>query len=113
MGKKMSEEAVTMAAHSGSQTAIPSRVLIEACGLRVEHERYGRVTTLVDGVSFRLSAGSTLAIIGESGAGKSLTCRALLGLLPRNMRTSGSVRFMGKELIGLTERQFRAHRGAG
>ena len=56
--------------------------------LRVEDLRIaigGR--TLVDGVSFAVEPGECVALVGESGAGKSLTARALLGLLPRVVRT--------------------------
>ena len=58
----------------------------------------------VSGVSFSLDAGETLGVVGESGCGKSTTGRALLQL---HTPTSGSVRFDGKELIGLSERDLR------
>lgn len=63
-------------------------------------------------VDFTLAAGETVAIIGESGSGKTVTARALLGLLPNNASVSGSVRFEGKEILGLPERELREHRGA-
>jgi oligopeptide transport system ATP-binding protein len=53
----------------------------------------------VDDVSLTLSEGETLGLVGESGSGKSTLCRAILQLL---QPTSGSVRFQGKELIGLS-----------
>jgi oligopeptide transport system ATP-binding protein len=58
----------------------------------------------VDGVSFTLHEGETLGLVGESGCGKSTLCRALLQLTPP---TSGSVRFQGKELVGLSRRELR------
>ena len=45
-----------------------------------------------------------LAIVGESGSGKSITSLSILGLLPKTARVSGSVRFRGRELIGLPDR---------
>jgi peptide/nickel transport system ATP-binding protein len=65
----------------------------------------------VRGVSFELRPGEALAIVGESGSGKSVTSLAVLGLLPKTARISGSVRFAGRELLGLGERQMRRVRG--
>ena len=66
----------------------------------------------VDGVSFSVAAGGALGIVGESGCGKSLTARSLLGLLPRRARiAAGSVRLGGRELVGLDERELGKLRG--
>ncbi len=72
----------------------------------------GTVTHPVDGVSFTLERGRTLALVGESGCGKSLTSLALLRLVPEpGQIASGSIRLDGEELTGLTERDMRAIRG--
>jgi peptide/nickel transport system ATP-binding protein len=58
----------------------------------------------VRGVSFTLGRGETLGIVGESGSGKSTIALAMLGLLPRSARVTGSVRCQGTELIGQSEK---------
>ncbi|WP_420393569.1 ABC transporter ATP-binding protein [Acuticoccus sp.] len=68
----------------------------------------------VNGVDFDLPRGEVLGILGESGSGKSVSLRALVGLLPRRTTTlRGSVRFEGRELVGLPERQMGEVRGPG
>ncbi|MGQ0653078.1 MAG: ABC transporter ATP-binding protein [Betaproteobacteria bacterium] len=57
--------------------------------------------TVVDGVSFAVSAARTLGIVGESGAGKSLTSMSIPGLLDPAASVRGSIRLQGSELIGL------------
>lgn len=77
--------------------------LLEVDELRVE---FGRSRTVaLEGLSFALGAGERLGIIGESGSGKSVTALAIMGLLPENARVSGSIRWRGRELLGLRERE--------
>lgn len=65
----------------------------------------------VKGVSFSVNAGEILGIVGESGSGKSLTCRALMGILPNAATAIGSVRLGGRSLLDLSERDWCAIRG--
>jgi peptide/nickel transport system ATP-binding protein len=65
----------------------------------------------VRGVDFVVEAGEVLAIVGESGSGKSMTSLAILGLLPKTARVTGSVKFRGRELLGLPEHELRHVRG--
>src|SRR5258708_11013188 len=66
----------------------------------------------VDGVSFHVDEGETLAIVGESGCGKSVTAMSLLRLIPEPPgKIAGSVRFQGKDLLQLSEQEMRAIRG--
>ena len=66
---------------------------------------------VVDGVSFDVPDGARVGLIGESGSGKSLTALAILGLLPDGATASGSVRWDGRELIGLPDRELAKLRG--
>jgi len=65
----------------------------------------------VDGVSFDVSQNEILGVVGESGSGKTVTVLAMMGLLPRTARLTGSVRFRDQELLGLPERELRHIRG--
>jgi peptide/nickel transport system ATP-binding protein len=68
----------------------------------------------VDGVSFSVQAGRTLAIVGESGCGKSVTALSIMGLVPSPPgHVSGSIRFEGKELVGAPARELQDLRGNG
>ena len=66
---------------------------------------------VVDGVSFAVPDGARVGLIGESGSGKSLTALAVLGLLPDGATASGSIRWNGRELIGLSDRELAELRG--
>ena len=73
-----------------------------------------RVLAAVDGISFELRAGETMALLGESGCGKSVTALALMRLLPATGRIiSGEVNFAGRDLLQLPETDMRAIRGGG
>ena len=89
-----------------------SEPLLEVEDLRVTFASGGRELHAVDGMSYCVYAGQTLAIVGESGSGKTVSCRAVMGLLPPSAAVAGSARFQGTQLIGLSDDQLRAHRGA-
>jgi peptide/nickel transport system permease protein len=67
---------------------------------------------LVTGVSFALEQGKVLGLVGESGCGKTMTARSLLGLLPDGVAvTAGSIVWQGRDLAGLGEKELNAVRG--
>jgi peptide/nickel transport system ATP-binding protein len=65
----------------------------------------------VNGVSFELGAGEILAVVGESGCGKSVTAMAVPGLLPGTATVTGSIRLEGTDLLTLSQKELRAVRG--
>ena len=71
------------------------------------------VVRAVDGVSFRIAAGETLSIVGESGCGKSVTALSVMRLIPPTSGriVSGAVRFGGQDLTSLSEAEMRRIRG--
>ncbi|APT57251.1 peptide ABC transporter ATP-binding protein [Roseomonas gilardii] len=72
----------------------------------------GGVNRAVDGLSFHVNAGETVAIVGESGCGKSVTSMSILRLIPEPPgRIAGSIRFEGKDLLKLQDREMRDIRG--
>ncbi len=91
--------------------AQPGTALLDVSDLRVQFRSRGGIVNAVQGVSFTVEPGRTLAIIGESGSGKTVSAYAVLGLLPRTAQVSGSIRFAGTELVGCSEKDLRNHRG--
>jgi oligopeptide/dipeptide ABC transporter ATP-binding protein len=87
--------------------------ILEVENLTVEFPTDDGVVRAVRGVSWTLGVGETLGIVGESGSGKSVTSLAVMGLLPATARISGSARFAGRELFGLSENALSEIRGQG
>jgi peptide/nickel transport system ATP-binding protein len=86
---------------------------LEVADLAVELRSGGRTIRAVDGMSLTLEAGETLAIVGESGCGKSVTALAILRLLPQRIATmrASRLRLGGEDLVGLSEEEMRRLRG--
>jgi oligopeptide/dipeptide ABC transporter ATP-binding protein len=87
--------------------------LLEVAGLRVDFRHHGLLVRAVDGLTYSVSRGQTVAVIGESGSGKTVSSRAIMGLLPPTATVTGSIRFDGTEMVGLPEKAMRSHRGQG
>ncbi len=86
---------------------------LQVSNLSVEFATYGGVVKAVRDVSFTLQKGRTLAIVGESGCGKSVTVQSLMGLIPMppGRITGGSAQLFGEEILGLPQQQLNAYRG--
>jgi peptide/nickel transport system ATP-binding protein len=87
--------------------------LLEVTDLRTWFFTRDGVVRAVDGVSFHVAPGETLAIVGESGCGKSVTALSVLRLVPSppGRTVSGRIRFAGRDLLGLSEPEMRDVRG--
>ena len=86
--------------------------LLEVKGLCTEFSLRGGVLKAVRDVDLSLDAGETLALVGESGCGKSITAASIMRLVPPPGRiVAGSIRFDGKELLKLSEEEMREIRG--
>jgi oligopeptide transport system ATP-binding protein len=88
-------------------------LLLEVDELQVEFRTRDGVAKAINGVSFELHEGETLAILGESGSGKSVTAQAIMGILdtPPGFVTGGEVRYCGKNLLVMSEEDRRRVRG--
>ena len=86
---------------------------LEVKDLSVVYTSEGKVIHAVNDISFSLERGKTLALIGETGAGKTTVARSILRILPDRAAkiTSGSVCFDGQELLSLSEREMGKIRG--
>lgn len=89
-------------------------MLLEVENLAVEFDTYGGVVKAVRGVDFSVEEGKTLAIVGESGCGKSVSVQSMMGLIPMppGRITSGSARLRGEEVLGRNELNGKEIRGA-
>lgn len=89
-----------------------SPVLLSVSGLDIEYTTRSGVRPVVRGVSLEVEAGRVVAVVGQSGSGKSTIARAVQGLLPANGRvTAGSISIAGTEVTGLSAGEWRALRG--
>jgi peptide/nickel transport system ATP-binding protein len=97
----------------GSGNTPAGGLVLEVTDLTVSFPSEAGEVTAVRGVSYTVSGGEVLGIVGESGSGKSVSSLAVMGLLPENARISGSVRFRGRELLGLSDKSLAKVRGKG
>ena len=103
---------VGMTLSSTMENASANGVAAELERISVTIPREGQILRPVRDVSISVARGETLCIIGESGSGKSLTLRALIGLLPRGASMSGTIRLAGRDITNLSAEERRRIRGA-
>jgi peptide/nickel transport system ATP-binding protein len=86
--------------------------LLEINDLQTHFRTPDGVNRAVDGVSFQMGEGETLAVVGESGCGKSVTANSILRLIPEPPgKIAGSIRFRGVDLLKLSDKEMRRVRG--
>ncbi len=85
--------------------------LLEVRNLTVEFKVQDGLVRAVNGLSFKVYDGDIIGIVGESGSGKSQSMLAIMGLLASNGKVSGSVKFMGQELVGISTAKLNKIRG--
>ena len=83
---------------------------VENLNVTLRHRRVSK--KLVEDVSFEVRPGECLGILGESGSGKSMTVKSVLGLLDKNFQVSGSAIFDGQDLLKETKEELRRLRGS-
>ncbi len=100
---------MTRAAPAGVASATP---LLEVENLQTHFGTPGGIVRAVEGLSFHIDGGETLAVVGESGCGKSVTSMSILRLIPTPPgKLSGAIRFNGRNLLDLPEAEMRKLRG--
>ncbi|MFJ1291220.1 ABC transporter ATP-binding protein [Paracoccus yeei] len=85
--------------------------VLQVENLRIGFRQDGRLVPAVRGVNFAVGKGETVALVGESGSGKSVTALSTVGLLGEAAELEGSVRYVGRELVGASEPELRRVRG--
>ena len=106
----MSNEA-TISPDDGPSTRPTTEAVLEVSDLDVDFWVEGELYPAAIKMNYKVRRGEVLAIVGESGSGKSTGTMALLGLLPQNARTTGSIKLLGTEICGLPESEIRKVRG--
>lgn len=89
-----------------------SNTILDVKNLHITFEQPKVSKQILEDVSFSVKAGQCLGILGESGSGKSMTTKAILGLLNRDFQISGSAVFEGKDLLQMGDGDLRTLRGS-
>ena len=106
---------ITLSQAEDLTTGRPTGRLLEVDDLHVEFHTRDGVAKVINGVTYHVDAGETLAVLGESGSGKSVTAQTIMGILdiPPGRITSGQIRFNGIDMLTMPEESRRQIRGAG
>ena len=109
----MSSVAERETVKTGKQYVPQDGLLLEVDDLFVEFRTREGVARAINGVSFDLREGETLAVLGESGSGKSVTAQAIMGIIdsPPGFVTGGEIRYCGQDLLTMSDQARRGIRG--
>lgn len=89
--------------------------LLEVKNLKVSYHSYAGEVQSVRGVDFTVDAGQAVAIVGESGCGKSVTAKSIMGLIqtpPGEIKSESQILFQGKDLLKMNEKEWESFRGS-
>lgn len=86
-------------------------MILEVKNLKVDFKQKKSITPIIKDVSFKVKENMCLGILGESGSGKSITCKSLMGLLDKRFNVQGQVFFKDKEILEMSEEEKRKIRG--
>jgi oligopeptide transport system ATP-binding protein len=88
-------------------------MILSVKNLHISLRTWGKKISALQGVEFHLKKGEILGIVGESGCGKSMTAKAIMGLLPLHAATveQGEIIYLGKDLLSFSEAEMRSVRG--
>jgi oligopeptide transport system ATP-binding protein len=104
-----------VAADPAGTGVVPDAPLLEVDDLFVEFHTRDGVAKVLNGVSYHVDAGETLAVLGESGSGKSVTAQAVMGILdvPPALVTGGAIRYRGEDLLKASDERRTEVRAEG
>lgn len=90
-----------------------NNVLLKVEDLSISFKQDNKEIPTIKNVNLYINEGESISIVGESGSGKTVTCRSMLGLVPRPpaVYTGGHIHFKGKDLVNMTEKDWREVRG--
>ena len=111
----MSTSTGSLSSHFPFDAADGVGPVLEVDDLHVEFRTRSGVVNAVNGVSYAVNQGETLAILGESGSGKSVSAQAIMGILdvPPAVITGGGIRFQGRDMLTMEAEDQRQIRGPG
>ena len=111
----MSTSTGSLSSHFPFDAADGVGPVLEVDDLHVEFRTRSGVVNAVNGISYTVDQGETLAILGESGSGKSVSAQAIMGILdsPPAVITGGGIRFQGRDMLTMNAEDQRLIRGPG
>jgi peptide/nickel transport system ATP-binding protein len=88
-----------------------SEILLDVNDLHIDFDTYEGIAKVINGIDFTINSGESVALVGESGCGKSVTARAILGVLRDGIITEGEMVYKGRDLVTMTDSERHALRG--